>query len=64
MKGLTIIIPAYNEENRIGRTLEEYGKFFDNSYPDYDIWVIMNSCVDNTLDIVKNYVKKNKKWHF
>jgi hypothetical protein len=27
---IAIIIPAYNEERRIRRTLEEYGKFFSD----------------------------------
>ena len=29
MKKIAIVIPAYNEEKRIGPTLEAYGSFFD-----------------------------------
>ncbi len=56
---LSIIIPAYNEEKRIGKTLEDYASFF---YPLYkknvEIMVVLNGCKDNTLNVVKEYEKK------
>ena len=54
MNSLTIIIPAYNEEKRIGKTLEEYCTHFKSS----KILVVLNGCRDKTLDVVKNYSKK------
>ncbi len=51
-------MPAYNEEKRIGPTLERYSAFFDEHYPDYEIFVILNGCKDNTLEIVKDYANK------
>jgi len=59
---LSIIIPARNEEKRIGPTLESYGKFFlekkkeDNL--NYEILVVLNNCKDNTLKVVKSHMKK------
>lgn len=57
---LCIIIPAYNEEKRIGTTLEKYLNFFKNSsYLDkFEILIVLNGCKDKTLDIVK--LKKDK----
>jgi glycosyltransferase involved in cell wall biosynthesis len=59
--GLTIIIPAWNEEKRIGRTLKEYYEFFDKKHLNFEILVVLNGCVDNTLTIIKNLQRKFKK---
>ena len=66
---LSIIIPAYNEEKRIGFTLEEFGKFFEEKkkekeLKDFEIVVVLNACKDNTLNIVKEYKKKVKEIRF
>lgn len=60
---ISIIIPAHNEEIRIGPTLEAYGKFFTERLKEkrirgYEILVVLNACKDNTLAIVKSYSKK------
>ncbi|MFH1210171.1 MAG: dolichyl-phosphate beta-glucosyltransferase [archaeon] len=56
---LSIIIPAYNEEKRITKTLDSYISFF-NKKIDFEIFIVLNGCRDNTLDIVKDYAKKYK----
>jgi len=57
-----IIMPAYNEERRIGRTLEEYGKFFSDlkkkKILDSEIIIVINNTRDRTEEIVKEYSKK------
>src|SRR3989344_8345313 len=58
---LTIIIPAYNEERRIGKTLDDYCRFFNKIKLDYKLLVLLNGCKDNTLDVVKKYKKKHSK---
>jgi len=54
----SIIIPAYNEERRIGRTLDDYCSFF-STFPrkDVEIIVVLNGCKDNTLGVVKRYAR-------
>jgi len=71
MEKLSIIIPAHNEEKRIGKTLIEYGKFFKNlkkqGILDFEIIVVLNACTDNTLNItkkVKMSVKEIKIFNF
>src|SRR3989344_7366153 len=61
-KRLSIVIPAYNEEKRIGNTLESYGSFFSEikakDYFNFEILVVLNGCKDNTLEVVKAFNKK------
>ncbi len=65
---LSIIIPAYNEEKRIGRILEEYCKFFRNLKEEgilnFEILVVLNACKDNTLNVVKEFQIKFKEIKF
>ncbi|MEA2254914.1 MAG: dolichol-phosphate mannosyltransferase [Solirubrobacteraceae bacterium] len=46
---LDIVIPAHNEEARIGRTLEAYRRACDE---DVRFLVAMDDCVDRTADVV------------
>src|SRR3989344_895327 len=55
---LFIIIPTYNEERRIGNTLEEYVRFLKTKSYDFEIITVLNNCKDNTLDIVEQKKKK------
>jgi glycosyltransferase involved in cell wall biosynthesis len=59
---LSIIVPAYNEEQRIESTLNAYSSFFDRKLKNnYEIIVIPNNCNDNTTSIVSKFSKKHKK---
>ena len=54
----SIVIPAYNEENWIGKTLETVEKL---NYPNFEVIVVDNASVDKTSDIVKTFVKKDPR---
>jgi len=59
MKSLSLIIPAYNEEKRIKKTLEKYITSFNNLLKNkYEVIIILNGCIDNTLKIVRQYSRK------
>ena len=58
MTDLSIIIPAWNEERIIARTLTRYVEFFSDKY-DFEVIVVMDGCTDGTLDIVGDFSGKN-----
>jgi len=59
-KRVSIIVPAYNEERRIGGFLEELLKFAKTQLDNYEIIIVDDGSVDNTLNVVKNIVKKDR----
>ena len=63
MVTLSLIIPAYNEEKRIQKTLEEYFSFLKNNI-NFEILVILNGCKDNTLGVVGKFSKKYDNVNF
>ncbi len=56
---LSIIIPAHNEEKRIGPMLEAYLPFFFNHYGDQvEFLVVINGSTDSTDEVVASYAKR------
>ncbi len=61
MLKLSLIIPAYNEEERIGKTLQSYQYHLQKYLPKFfEIIVVLNGCKDRSPEIVKSFAKKNK----
>lgn len=64
MEKLSIIMPAYNEEKRIGGTLKAYSIFFNKLKKakklDYELLIVINNTNDHTEDIVKQARRSNK----
>ncbi|MEM3592997.1 MAG: glycosyltransferase [Candidatus Micrarchaeia archaeon] len=54
---LTVIIPAYNEENRISSVLDELSDYISSNNMPWNIIVSIDGN-DNTENIVKNYIAK------
>ena len=51
---LLLLIPAYNEERRIEPVLRDYAQFFRTNYAGkFEIVVVLNGCVDDTLGVVE-----------
>ena len=49
-----LLIPAYNEEQRIEPVLREYATYFRERYSGrFEIVVVLNGCVDRTLEVVQ-----------
>ena len=49
-----LLIPAYNEEERIGPVLRDYAEYFRKNYDgEFRTVVVLNGCRDNTLGVVE-----------
>jgi dolichyl-phosphate beta-glucosyltransferase len=57
---LSIIIPAYNEENRITATLEDINQKLQNKNWNYEILVVNDGSKDKTAEVVNNLIPKIK----
>lgn len=58
---LTVVIPAYNEENRIGSTLETSLDFFRSLNIGFQILVVDDGSKDGTASLVKRLSETNKE---
>lgn len=50
---VSIIIPAYNEQNRIRKTLSELDFYMNENFEDYEILVVDDGSVDDTVRVLK-----------
>jgi glycosyltransferase involved in cell wall biosynthesis len=48
----SIIIPSYNRSQTIGRTIQSV---LDQTYSDFEIWVVDDGSTDNTSEILSHY---------
>jgi dolichyl-phosphate beta-glucosyltransferase len=50
---VSVVIPAFNEEARIGSTISQWVGFLGEHYSrSYEILVVMDGCTDQTVDVV------------
>ncbi|MDO8529503.1 MAG: glycosyltransferase family 2 protein [bacterium] len=52
---LSVIIPAYKEGERMGKTLLEIEKYFNDKNYEREIIIIVDGSPDNTAEIARNY---------
>jgi dolichyl-phosphate beta-glucosyltransferase len=56
---LSVVIPAYNEAQRIGPTLEAIASYLRVRGVDYEIIVVSDGSTDSTEDIIHNHARDN-----
>ena len=55
---LLLLIPAYNEEARLGPVLREFAEYFSREFPGrFELFVVLNGCRDNTVGVVRQVAK-------
>lgn len=52
---ISVIIPAYNEEKRIGRTIERVYEYFKGKNYDFEIIVVDDGSYDGTIKVVEKF---------
>jgi len=57
---LSIIVPAYNEEKRIKIFLEQLIKFAKSNLKNYEIILVDDGSIDNTINVIRRETKKSK----
>jgi len=57
---LSVIIPAYNEETRLPKTLEEIDKYLRKKDYQYEIIIVSDGSTDRTCEVVRNLIPKIK----
>ncbi len=57
---LSVIIPAYNEEKRLPKTLEEIDKYLRGKDYDYEIIVVNDGSKDKTVEVAKSLIPEIK----
>lgn len=62
MMQISVIIPAYNEENRITPTIHSVANYLDRLFPnENEIIIVLDGSKDNTLEVVTELAKKYKQ---
>lgn len=61
MRDLSIIIPAFNEAERIGETLDSIAEFLDERDLDDEVLVVDDGSTDNTISVVESYKPKFRR---
>jgi glycosyltransferase involved in cell wall biosynthesis len=55
---LSVIVPAYNEAERIGKTLERLHGYLTLAPYSYEILVVIDGAQDRTRDVVREHAKR------
>jgi len=61
---ISIVIPAYNEEKRIGKTLDIIFSYISKNKDIIEILVILNNCRDDTIGVVRKYTLLDNRFKY
>lgn len=59
---LSLIVPAYNEENRLRKTLPLIKAYFDEFDGDYEVIIVDDGSKDQTRVLVEDYKEQNPEF--
>ena len=59
---LLLLIPAYNEEERLGPVLRDYAEYLRKNYAGpFQLVVVLNGCIDDTIGVVRRVALEFKE---
>ena len=59
---LSVVMPAYNEEDRLSKTLDDFSYWVkENSHIDIELIIVNDGSTDNTRELILTY-QKNNSW--
>src|SRR5882762_11597149 len=58
---LSVVIPAYNEEQRLPRTIEEIERYLDGRGLDYELIIVDDGSTDGTRQVMDAAAARNSK---
>ena len=58
---VSLVIPAYNEESRIKKILQDAGSYLSGRYGEFEIIVVDDGSFDKTGDIVTGFMKTSER---
>src|SRR5512144_2316455 len=58
---ISIVIPAFNEANRLMGSLDRIVAYMDAQHPDYEIVVVDDGSADTTADLVRERITRYPK---
>jgi len=61
---LSVVIPAYNEEDRIGKTIEKTLEYLQKQEYSYELIIVDDGSCDNTSGVVESFIKNDPNSHF
>lgn len=60
---ISVVIPSYNEERNLKKgVLERVGNYLENQKLDHEALIVDDGSSDNSVELVKKYIQKNKKF--
>lgn len=60
IKSISVVIPAFNEEKRIGATIQKIYDYLKEKSETFEIIVVDDGSSDNTVDVVRNSSERIK----
>lgn len=62
MPELSVVVPAYNEEQRLPRTLSRLHEYYSAQSYSYDVTVVSDGSKDHTGDLVREFARFHPKF--
>ncbi len=63
MPHLSVVVPAYNEEDRLPRTLARLFEYYEGQDYPYDVAVVSDGSTDRTNEVVEAFGKEHPHFH-